>query len=490
MNTFLFYLLESSVYLLVLALVYRWLLAHQTHFLWMRVYLLLAVGSSLVFPLLPTSISWFNELLGLKAGGQTLASPLFSGEWFAISLPTDSHLSSGETKSFVSISLILTLVYSVGSIGKLLIFGINLHKIWKLISYSSLQKEGSCWVVSLPNKGPTFSFLNYVFINQQESLSPIERQQVLKHELLHIRQLHTLDLLFLELARCILWFHPMLPYLKRQLREVQEYLADQAVTEKLEDRRSYAHLLLRLATETHPISLVTSFSGKQVGRRIAMLTKPRSKPQKRWYFASIVPLCTMMFLLNACLDESSNEENNTLTPSAQSVAISESSQIIGKIRWEGNTIYDDATLTKALGLQSGSPYDSITLAQQLSYNSDGSDVSSLYMDNGYLYLNVDVQKVESGEGKIDLLFSVHEGDQATVSEIILRGNQEIPKETILKEIAIEPGELFSRSKLVEAHRAVAGMGYFDSEQVIINPIPGPENRVVALEFVLKRTDVR
>ena len=137
-------------------------------------------------------------------------------------------------------------------------------------------------------------------------------------------------------------------------------------------------------------------------------------------------------------------------------------------------------------MQSGDPYDSVELNQQLNYSADGSDVGSLYMDQGYLFFSVEVQEVESAEDKVDLTMNVHEGEVIKISEIHIQGNQDIAKETILEEIVIKPGELFSRSKLIESQKAIADMGDFDVEQVNINPIPGIENQEVAIKFTLKR----
>ncbi|MEM6841460.1 MAG: POTRA domain-containing protein [Bacteroidota bacterium] len=485
MNTFLLYLLESSVYLLALGLVYKWLLSQQTHFTWMRVFLLLSVGISLILPLFPAPATWLSNLINPGIAEPSVSSQIFTLKWLKSPLIIDSSTAVSETESLISLPLLLV-TYALGFFYRLFVFGINLTKVRKLISRSTKRQEGNYWLVNLSEKKPAFSFLNYVFISSQSTLSPAEYQQVLQHELVHIRQRHTLDLLLLELAHILLWFHPIIPYLKQQLREVHEYLADQAVAKKPEEQRDYAQLLLKLAADDRTLSLTTSFLGKQVGRRIAMLTKPRSHPKHRWFFASIIPLCASIFLLSACWEEPTNNESTTSMSSNQSIEETASNLTIGQIRWEGNTVYSNEILTEALGLQPGDPFDSAIFNQRLNYSADGSDMSSLYMDQGYLLFSLKVQKIESAEGKVDLVISIDEGEVIKISEISIQGNQDIAKETILKEIAIKPGELFSRSKLFESQKAITDMGYFDVEQVNIIPIPDIENQEAAIKITLKR----
>ncbi len=367
-------------------------------------------------------------------------SSAFTLEWLISPSGFNSHTAAAEAGALISLSFILITVYALGVMYRSLVFGINLSKIRKLILCSNKRREESYWLINLSHNKSTFSFLNYIFISSQ-ALTSKEYQQVLQHELLHVRQRHTMDLLLLELTHSLLWFHPLIPYLKKQLRQVHEYLADQAVVRESEEQKGYAQLLLKLASENHALTLATSFSSKQVGQRIAMLTKPRSHPNRRWRFSLIVPLCASIFLLSACLEDPSTSED--ATSSGQFVRKVNGSQIIGKVHWEGNTIYSDEFLSEKLGLQSGDVYDSVAINQQLSYNPEGDDVSSFYMDQGYLFFRVDVQKTEAESGKVNLTFSIYEGEPIVVNEIRIQGNEDISKEAILKKISIEPGEPFN-----------------------------------------------
>ncbi len=151
-------------------------------------------------------------------------------------------------------------------------------------------------------------------------------------------------------------------------------------------------------------------------------------------------------------------------------------------------MYDDETLTDVLGLQSGDPYDSVTLNQHLSYSfdhPDQPDIASLYMDRGYMFFNLEIKRHEREEGIVDLTMDVYEGDIMKIGQLIIQGNGAVPREKILAQIPIKRDELFSRSQLIASQRAIADMGYFDPQQVGINPIPHPERGTVDIEFILK-----
>nr|WKN37213.1 POTRA domain-containing protein [Tunicatimonas sp. TK19036] len=481
MSTILLYLLEASVYLLVFALAYRWLFSHLTHFSWMRVCLIGSVLLSLALPLL-SAPSWGFTFWGQEATVWQPAFKLFptSSEAADIITPIDGGVSTG--LRWTTILLWLgSILYSIGVFYQAYRLAKNVYTIVQLIKKHPRQWEGSYWKVSVPYEWPAFSFLHYIFLGKYPNqFNSQEEQFIMAHERAHVQQRHTYDRLLLEVVGVFFWFHPMVGYLQQQLQEVQEYLADETIGGRGAHQKQYAHLLLKLATEARPVSLASAFSGKQISRRIVMLSKPRSSSRHKWQFALVLPLAAGLFLLSSCLDEPSPEA----TMLRGTVASKDGSVHIRQIRWVGNTVYNDAALTAALKLKSGDLYDSLVVNERLNYDPDGSDVSSMYMDRGYLFFNLKVQKQEVGDNLVDLLMEVYEGEIVRIEDIFIHGNQGVSKEKILEEIHLEKGEVFKRFKLIAAQKAIAKMGYFDPEQVEINPIPHPEQGTVDIEFVL------
>ena len=163
---------------------------------------------------------------------------------------------------------------------------------------------------------------------------------------------------------------------------------------------------------------------------------------------------------------------------------------IRKVTFSGNTKYEDSTLHAILGLKRGTVYNQAMLDKQLFANPSGLDISSLYMDNGYLFFQVTpVEKAIVGDS-IDLVINVYEGTQATINKIIIAGNMKTNEHVIRRELWVVPGQKFSRSDIIQSQRAIANLGYFNPETMGINPIPHPETGTVDVEFKLeeKSTD--
>ncbi len=465
------FLLKATLCLVVFSTAYQWFFSKFAHFQGMRVYLLGSVVLSICLPLLQIPVfapfSFFT--LGNVATETGYLNYSFDLPRAAQSTPALSETAvQGETVNlFPGIGYLLLIVYFAGVLYKMCITGRHLFKIRQMIVGSHKVKEGNNTLVYLKGNYPAFSFLHYIFLNPDfQQLSADEQQQVKQHEQVHVRQKHTLDLLFFEIAGALFWFNPLITYLKNALQEVHEYLADAEVA-NASTQKTYAHLLLKLATQPRLMPLANSISGKQIGRRIMMLTHARSLPRQKFVYLLILPLVAMMVVLNACMDEPATN-TEVLT---QEDVIPMDGKKIRNIIWGGNTVYDDETLNREFGLKSGDWANEELINKHLNYNPDGSDLSSLYMDNGYLFFSIDVEENQVGDKVVDLVLNVFEGPKVKVDNVIIKGNQTVPTSEIRAQIPIESGDLFNRSKLIEAQKNIAAMGYFDPQQVGINPYP-------------------
>ena len=152
------------------------------------------------------------------------------------------------------------------------------------------------------------------------------------------------------------------------------------------------------------------------------------------------------------------------------------------ISWTGNYIYDDKYLNQMLGINKGDVYNHSQLEKRLNYNPNGSDVSSLYLDDGYLFFSVEPQEVLIEGDSIDIEMKMYEGPQATINKIIINGNTKTNDHVILREIRTQPGMKFSRADLIRTQREISSLGYFDPEQITINPKPNPTNGTVDIEY--------
>ena len=157
---------------------------------------------------------------------------------------------------------------------------------------------------------------------------------------------------------------------------------------------------------------------------------------------------------------------------------------IRNIFWSGNFIYSDDQLGQLLGIEKGEVYNRDRLDQRLQFDPQERDISSLYMDDGYLFFNVSPVEVGIQGDSIDIEMQVYEGQQATINRIIIAGNDRTKDHVIRREIRTLPGEKFSRANLIRTQRELSNLGYFDPEQMGITPIPNQADGTVDIEYKL------
>jgi len=160
---------------------------------------------------------------------------------------------------------------------------------------------------------------------------------------------------------------------------------------------------------------------------------------------------------------------------------------IRKIGWVGNTKYTADVLNHFLKLKPGDVYDQETLETALSYNPNGADIRSLYMDDGYLFFDVVPVETRVENDSIDLEIRMHEGPQATISKVSIKGNTKTNDHVALREVQTRPGQLFSRDNLIRSQRQLAQLKYFDAEKLTPNVNPRPELGQVDIEYGVEET---
>ena len=466
LSSYFLYLVEASFCLAVFALTYRLLLARLTYFSWNRWYLLGSVLVALMLPLLS-----FPGLAYLLAAPVAESGPLFLQlNWSRSAEATASTASAASSLDVWAWVLGgILVVYAAGVLYRLQNFGRNLWWLRQLARRHPRTNKGTYWLVELSNpKMPAFSFGRSVFLSPLHTgLSPTERQLLLQHELAHVLQRHTLDILLLEGVAVLLWFNPAVYYVRQQLKEVHEYLADATVARTAGSVSGYGQLLIKLAAQQFPLSLVHAFSTKHIIQRITMLTTPSSRPLQKLRFLLIVPILAGAWMATSCVDSPS--PTGAVAPEATSAVASTTP--IGRITWEGNTVVSTERLNQALGLKPGDAYDSLALKKRLNFSPDGKDVTSLYIDHGYLFFSILPTIQRKPNGSVDLTFKIVEGRKAQIGTITFTGNGKTSIASLLETIPLRSGDTFSRAKLLEAQKNLGQLGSFNSQKMNINPIP-------------------
>jgi outer membrane protein insertion porin family len=155
------------------------------------------------------------------------------------------------------------------------------------------------------------------------------------------------------------------------------------------------------------------------------------------------------------------------------------------IVWKGNSIYDEEALSRVLGIERGDVFNEEELQTRLSFSQDNADVSSLYMDNGYLFFSVDPIEVAIEGDSIDLEMRIFEGPQATIDKVIINGNDRTHEHVIRREVFTRPGQKFSRSDIIRSQRQIIGLGYFNQETLGIDTPVNPDRGTVDIIYTVE-----
>lgn len=155
------------------------------------------------------------------------------------------------------------------------------------------------------------------------------------------------------------------------------------------------------------------------------------------------------------------------------------------ITFKGNSIYETEQLENVLGIEKGEVYNQELLQTRLSFSQDGRDISTLYMDNGYLFFRVDpIEKAIEGDS-IDLELRIFEGPQATIDKVTIAGNDRTHEHVIRRELRTRPGDKFSRSDIIRSQRQIMNLNYFNPETMGINTPVNPNRGTVDIEYNLE-----
>lgn len=172
--------------------------------------------------------------------------------------------------------------------------------------------------------------------------------------------------------------------------------------------------------------------------------------------------------------------NNTLK---LDIAITEGKKYYFRnITFLGNSKYSTELLSNILGIKKGEVYNEELLSDKIS-GLEG--ISSVYLDNGYLFFNAEpIEKNIIGDS-IDIEIRIYEGRQAVINRVTFSGNTKTKDKVIQREIRTLPGELFSRADIIRTQRELAQLGYFDPEKMGVEPKPNPEDGTVDIHYTFE-----
>jgi hypothetical protein len=270
------YLLEANLYLGIFYAVYYLFLRNDTHYILSRIYLLATSVISFVIPLL--------QLGFLKPADPQLVSVAL------IAAPHSSIVSSNtaaiETVNF-SWQDGLVAAYLLGAAVLLIIFSIKIYQLFKLTRAVNADTDASYKLIYIDDCNTAFSFFNFLFIGTKANGT----DTIIQHELVHIRQKHSADIIFMELLKIVNWFNPFVYLLQASLKTLHEYIADEQTATNENDVIAYSTFLVNNAYGLSGSSITHSFFNYNLlKKRIIMLNQQRSGSLARLKYLIAVPI--------------------------------------------------------------------------------------------------------------------------------------------------------------------------------------------------------
>ncbi|WP_296311048.1 M56 family metallopeptidase [Winogradskyella sp. UBA3174] len=270
-------------------LVYDLFLKGETFFNYNRAYLLITSVLSLILP--------FINLPKLK----TMATNNFIIQLPEVFLgtkpPTDYDIFIAEQAGIIidqpTTPLWQTVLIS-GIVLTTLFFLFKITKLYVMKKRNPQRWKGNILIVSLIKSTAAFSFFNTIFLGEQ--IPETEKPTIYKHELVHIKEYHTVDLLFFEVLRIFMWFNPLVYLYQNRIKELHEYIADEKAV-KHDGKSMYYQNLLNQIFDVHNVSFTNTFFKKSlIKKRIAMLQKSKSKQLNLIKYALLIPMVFGMLI--------------------------------------------------------------------------------------------------------------------------------------------------------------------------------------------------
>ena len=334
LNDFIVFTYESGICLAVLFTMYWLFLKRETYFRFNRFYLLSTIVVAFVLPLLNLGLFENNDQLSALRSISSLSE--------AINLPavTITHGSESLPASSYNWKNIALMIYLIG------VFLLFARVILGILRVGMLKRNGrrifreGYSVIYTPQAISPFSFFRTIYMHNALA-EEADSLYIINHEIVHIRQLHTYDNLFVELFLAVFWFNPFMWFLKGALRENHEYLADNEVLNQKANPVIYQTLLLNQTVGLAPITLTSTFNST-IKNRIIMMCRNKSSVYAKFKPLLLLPIIASLFLIFTCSEKTKGQTSaNGPKTSPQEVRDANHAMLSDEVKEDVNGIRKD-----------------------------------------------------------------------------------------------------------------------------------------------------
>ncbi len=284
------YLLKVILCSALLTGYYWFALRNKLFHAWNRFYLLASVVIAFGLPFLKIPFLQEEQQQGLPAY-QILQSITTDEVWFE-----ETTTTAAVKQSFFSAENVSLLLYLLVSFITLIILLIAIIRIIRLIKKYQHWKINNLVFVDTDAKGTPFSFLSFVFWNREIDFNSEQGQQIFAHELVHVKQKHSWDKLFINIVLIFFWSNPFFWLIRKELTMIHEFIADEQSV-KDHDTASFAAMIIATAFPGYNMPLTNPFFYSPIKRRLQMLSKLQNP--KIGYISRLLLLPLLIFLFTA-----------------------------------------------------------------------------------------------------------------------------------------------------------------------------------------------
>ncbi len=293
MTSYLNYILEANIGLIMFMVAYRVILAGETNFSVQRLFLVAGMITSLAFPLVHLSVS--NNSI------PSLSDLLPSYRLPELTINLQGKQETQLINNGIDMWYWLGVLYIGGLVVSFSLFAIRLLQLTRKISVSSFFRVGKLRIIESSEHKHTFSFFNYIFLGRANELSADEKQKILQHEAIHARQYHSLDVLLVSVTGILFWFNPILKIYRKIFIQLHEFEAD-ARAVRNHDVNDYCTLLAKVALQSADFTLASHFNNSLTVKRIQMM-RTMKKKISTWKILALVSVVPMVFFILACQEQ-------------------------------------------------------------------------------------------------------------------------------------------------------------------------------------------
>ncbi|WP_396632288.1 TonB family protein [Maribacter sp. R86514] len=300
------YILECIAFQLLFLVIYDFFLKKETFFQWNRLYLLGTFLLSLILP-------WVK----IEAFKQQVPQTFANYPEYLWGLQNEAVVVQVQESASWNLTWQEGVFYG-GMLVALVLFGLKIRQLYLLRKSGEKISYPLFTQIVIENSNIAFSFFKSIFIG--DKVLKMKHDTIIAHELVHIKQRHTYDLLFFELMRIVGWFNPLVYVYQNRISELHEFIADAQVSK--EHKTDHYEQLLAQVFQTEHISFINQFFTKSlIKKRIIMLQKSKSKKVWQLKYLLLVPMVLGMLFYTSCEMSPKSENDEFINGTSLSTSV-------------------------------------------------------------------------------------------------------------------------------------------------------------------------